>query len=175
MGTGAKLDLVTIRQIETDEVMTFHEFRLAGLKQCPEAFGSTYDEELQFSAAEVESRFLGSGDDFVLGAYEEWNLVGMVGLQRATRIKRRHGAFVWGMYVAPVARGKGIGDALLDELVARAKKIDGLLQLHLSVITKCQAARRLYVAHVFESYGVEPRAHNQDGDLLDIEHMIMLL
>lgn len=154
----------------------FHEFRLRALAACPEAFGSTVQEEALLSEAEIEARLVGGPDDFVLGAFDDADeLVGVVGLQRPRRLKRQHGAHIWGMFVEPGSRGKGVASALLRNLIAQAREVDGLLQLQLSVITTLPGAMRLYESHGFRSYGIEPRAHVQDGAFLDIEHMLLVL
>jgi GNAT superfamily N-acetyltransferase len=167
---------VTIRILESGDATAYQEFRLIALRACPEAFGSTFEEEVLMTESEIAARVRPTADQFVLGAFEPENrLIGVAGVIRPTRAKRRHGAQIWGMYVAAEARGRGAGNALLSNLIARTRQLDGLLQVHLSVITTCQSARRLYLVHGFEPYGIEPRAHMQDGELLDIEHMILRL
>ena len=167
---------MTIRQLRPDEAYTFHAFRLEGLRLCPQAFGATLEEESRFTEAEVEAQFFGGPDDFVLGAFKDGGeLVGVVGLQRQARLKRRHSAHVWGLFVAPGTRRTGVARALLDELIDRALTIEGLDQLDLGVVVGCDAARRLYLACGFNPYGVEPRAHKQDAKLLDMEHMTLWL
>ena len=167
---------MTIRILESGDATAYQAFRLDALRACPEAFGSTYEEEVQLTASEIEARVRPAADQFILGAFEpEERLIGVVGMIRPTRTKRRHGAQIWGMYVAAEARGRGVGNALLSDLIRRVRQLEGVLQVHLSVITSCQSARRLYVAHGFEPYGTEPRAHMQNGALLDIEHMILRL
>lgn len=59
------------------------------------------------------------------------------------------------MFVAPEVRGHGIGKQLLDEIVERAKHLEGLEQIILDVITVNTAARNLYLRAGFQPNGVE--------------------
>jgi ribosomal protein S18 acetylase RimI-like enzyme len=60
------------------------------------------------------------------------------------------------MYVAPRARGRGVGTALLSALIEHASGI--VEQLRLGVVDTNIAAIRLYQKHGFEIYGTEMRA-----------------
>jgi len=44
------------------------------------------------------------------------------------------------MYVLPERRGQGVGKALVQELIARTRQIDGLEQLLLAVVTTNRTA-----------------------------------
>jgi GNAT superfamily N-acetyltransferase len=108
----------------------------------------------------------------VLGAWLEpgGELVGLAACFRGAGTKSRHIATVGGMYVAPEARGLGIGARLLDAVIARAAAWTGVEQLQLSVVTGNAPARRLYVARGFQSYGVAPRAFLHHGRYSDVEY-----
>src|SRR5215213_7015563 len=115
-----------IRTLEPSDVELFYSFRLRGLKENPEAFGSTYAEESVISAEVMRSRFPCTGENFVLGAFGEENrLIGVAGFYRDTHLKLRHKGVIWGMYVAPEARGGGVGRALLSALIERVKSLPG--------------------------------------------------
>jgi ribosomal protein S18 acetylase RimI-like enzyme len=68
----------------------------------------------------------------------------MVGLQGRYRPKERHNATVVGMFVAPEAGGRGLGLALMHDLLARARALPGLTQLDLTVTEGNDTAQRLY-------------------------------
>jgi ribosomal protein S18 acetylase RimI-like enzyme len=67
---------------------------------------------------------------------------------------RGRDAFVDELYVVPVARGRGLGRALLHALEAEARAC-GVVQLHLEVEHRNEQARRLYVAEQFAATGRE--------------------
>lgn len=167
---------MNVRPLEPAEAELFNAFRLRGLKESPEAFGSTYEEEAAIPAEAARARFPHTEEEFVLGAFgEAGRLVGVAGFYRERHLKTRHKGFVWGMYVAPEARGRGVGRALLSALIERAKPLDGLEQINLDVVTVNAAARALYLSHGFRVYGLERMAMKQADRYFDIEHMTLHL
>ena len=109
------------------------------------------------------------------GAYAGDRLVALAGLARETRMKNRHKATVFGMYVDPGFAGRGIGRALLAHVIAEARRQPGLLQLGLTVTDGNAAAAALYEHAGFRSFGVEPRAIGIDGKYYGKNHMILFL
>lgn len=79
----------------------------------------------------------------------------------------RHKGSIWGVYVAPEGRGQGLGRALLDATLARARALPGLELILLGVVTENTAALALYRACGFVTYGVEPRALRVAGRAYD--------
>lgn len=165
-----------IRTLEPTEAELFHSFRLRGLKESPEAFGSTYAEESGMSPEEVRRRLPHTDENFVLGAFsEEGRLRGVAGFYRDTHLKLRHKGVIWGMYVAPEARGGGVGRALLSAVIARGQSLPGLERIILDVVTVNAAARGLYLSQGFQLYALEREAMKQDGKYYDLEHMALQL
>ena len=115
-------------------------------------------------------------NDVVFGYFLEerhrpHRLVGVMGLQRFPRNKRRHRAMVWGVYVDPVVRGKGVAGKLLKQVLNRAGTMEGLDHLVLSVSHRAEAALRLYAAHGFVEWGREVRAARTGETWMDEVHM----
>ena len=162
-----------VRKLTEDDLDAVWMLRLRALMDNPEAFGSTYEETLARGKAWMLQRLRGKEDEtFYLGAFEE-SLIGIVAYYREDGIKIRHKGFVVSMYVLPESRGLGAGRALMQELIARARQIEGLEQLHLAVVTTNQAAYRLYRSLGFEVYGTEPRALKLGKQYWD-EHLMVL-
>jgi hypothetical protein len=74
-----------IRNLMPEDVGVFWELRLEVLREFPEAFGSSYEEELHKMETSRRERYLESmifpqSIHFVVGAFEHDRLVGMVGL-----------------------------------------------------------------------------------------------
>ena len=90
-------------------------------------------------------------------------MLGAVVCQRQARLKQRHEAELVGMIIAPAARSKGIGKALLREFDTLVRKLPGLEQVVLSVTASNAAAVRLYEGAGFVRYGLQPRAVQVDG------------
>ncbi|HEX2061260.1 MAG TPA: GNAT family N-acetyltransferase [Thermoanaerobaculia bacterium] len=124
---------------------------------------------LAFSAAPETDRPFGQGQ-IIFGAFEP-SLVGFVGVFRDRHRKTAHKMHVWGMYVAPHARGRGLGAALLDAAIAHARTIDGVSSVTLSVTDAAPAARRLYERAGFRVWGTEPDALRAEGSSVAQHHM----
>ncbi len=166
-----------IRLITDADVAAYRALRLEALRTNPAAFGADY-EELQARPLEAEAARLRENappDHFILGAWDGDALSGMVGMRRNLGVKVRHKAMIWGVYVTPSARGRGVGRALMEAAIARARTIAGLEQLLLAVAAGNPAARALYLALGFVPYGQEPRALHLGDRYLDEEMMILRL
>lgn len=161
-----------IRVVTLDDFDSYWALRLRALKQEPESFGSSYEEAVQRPRADIEKMIVNSNGAFVLGAFAP-ELVGVVGMFRAPGAKEKHKGGIWGMYVAPEFRGQGLGRALMNEAIARARTIPEVEELRLSVVTTNETAYKLYRSLGFTEYGLEPRALKLDDKYLD-EYMMVL-
>jgi ribosomal protein S18 acetylase RimI-like enzyme len=163
-----------IRPITEADVEAYRAIRLRALAEEPESFGASADDYARESLTDVARRLRLSDDVFVLGAWVP-ELVGTVGFVRQSGLKRRHQAMIWGMYVAPEARGQGIGRALMTEALARAAALPGVEQVHLGVVTTNTAARTLYLSLGFTIYGTERHALKLGDRYVDEELMVLTL
>ncbi|HEX3378776.1 MAG TPA: GNAT family protein [Paraburkholderia sp.] len=172
-------DTLLIRQLGPADRDAYYQLRLRGLKAHPASFGQSYDEALAKGAAQHDATLQGSEAEgtFLLGAYSSADapLIGVLGLLCNKADKERHKANVVGMYVAHEAAGRGIGRALLSELLTRAARVEGLLQVQLTVSSRNDAARKLYESLGFREYGREVRALNVDGVFHDEDLMARFL
>jgi len=162
---------VEIRELGPDDAAAFWELRLRGFREDPTSFGYSFDEASREPVA-LERR---SPDDVVLGAFEAGRLGAIAGLERPLRRKRAHRAVLWGMNVAPELRGRGVARALAVELIARARRIDGVERINLTVMAHNDAAIRLYRSLGFEPWGREPGAMKLYGVQYDELSMALVL
>ena len=162
-----------IRHLTPADASAFQALRLKALQEAPTAFGSGYEEEKDFSPSVVESRLAAKSDCGVFGAFEDKKLLGFVALGRENRQKLSHKALIWGMYVSPDSRSKGIGQALLLEALSLARSVPDVLQVNLSVNADNVAAVRIYESLGFVTYGRESGAMLIDGELHDEFHMCL--
>ena len=144
------------------------------LQESPQAFGASYEESVVLLETEAASRLSPKDGGFVLGAFDN-DLLGIVGLARHPGIKVRHKATIWGVYVVPEARGRGIARLLLENLLNRCQTVDGLEDVVLSVVTTNASAKKLYQSLGFEIYGLEKRALKVAGKYNDEELMALHL
>ncbi len=166
-----------IRVLGENDALELLTLRLRALRDAPDSFLSTYETE----AAESESvtaerlrRTADAKDSGVLGAFDDGALVGMLGIVRETQRKAAHRAHLWGMYVAPEARKRGVGRALLDAAIARLRAA-GVEQLHLTVSTSAGSAQRLYRHVGFALVGTLREAMKDGERYVDEELMVLRL
>lgn len=163
---------MNIRVLTESDAQLYQEFRLRALKTNPEAFGSTYEREEKFSLETIKERLRSSEDKFVLGSFDEHDLLaGMVVFMRENGVKTAHKGSVYGLYVDPTLRGKGIGKSLLLELIKKAKKCSGLEQINLTVVSQNRTAKKLYKSLGFEIFCTERNALKYNGEYFDEDLM----
>jgi RimJ/RimL family protein N-acetyltransferase len=147
-----------IRLLVGADAAVYRNVRLEGLKQNPEAFGSSFEHENDKPLAWFEERIAQSE---IFGAFVDGELLGTAGYRVQDGPKRNHKGLLWGMYVRPAARNSGLGSRLVEAVVKHASGQVELLQL--TVVSENLAARRLYAGLGFVEYGREERALKQDG------------
>jgi ribosomal protein S18 acetylase RimI-like enzyme len=167
---------VNIRILTPEDAESYRALRLRALREHPESFGSSYEEESRRSAEVYAERLKPSDDRFTLGAFDEsGTLVGMVVFAREQMNKMRHKAKLFAMYVAPEARNRGVGRRLLGEILRRAGNLEGLEQIQLTVVSGNEAAKRLYRSAGFDTFAVERQALKMGDRYLDEEWMVCFL
>ncbi len=167
---------MTVRRLAAADAEAVRALRLRGLRESPGAFGSTYEEEADRPLQVIVDGLEGRTGSAVFGAFDEdGTLLGIGGVHRESKRKARHRAGIFGMYVVPEARGRGLGRALLGALVEHARGMEGVDRLELGVEATNAAARGLYHAFGFVTYGVQPDAYRADGRSWDAELMTMAL
>ena len=161
-----------IRRLDVEDASVLVALRQEALETEPLAFAASLTDDFALMIESVRS-FLGAPDtQAVYGAFEGSHLVGMIGLFKATKLKQRHKAMIWGMYVQPRHRRGGLGRALLNGAIeqARAWSVD---QLQLSVTEPGTAAKHLYEAAGFRIWGTEPRALYWNGQYVTEHHLTL--
>jgi RimJ/RimL family protein N-acetyltransferase len=164
-----------MRRLVPADAAAYRTLRLRALREHPDAFTSSYEEESAKPLAATEERLAPDADCPMWGAFVDGSLVGAVGLLHEARVKNRHKATVVAMYVMPEHGGRGAGAALLARLIDEARHEPGLEQLVLTVTDTNATARTLYEKAGFRSFGVEPRAIRVGDRYLDKNHMILFL
>jgi ribosomal protein S18 acetylase RimI-like enzyme len=157
-----------LRILQADDAHLFRALRLAGLRESPAAFGASLEDEVAMSAEQVAARITPTERSWVLGAFADPSaLVGCIGWYRDKGAKVAHKSHIWGMYVAPDWRRRGIAQALVAEVIARAGQAPGVIQIELFVSLENTRAARLYEAAGFERVAVLPRSLFTDGRYID--------
>jgi ribosomal protein S18 acetylase RimI-like enzyme len=165
-----------LRLLTPDDAEAWWRLRLEMLRNDPESFADSAEEH-ETTTVEAARQRLAAGDpveNFVVGAFEDVNLVGTAGFFRRENDKERHKGHVWGVYVSPSQRGKGVGKALMLEITSRARELQGLEQITL-VASAHLPAQKLYESVGFESYGLERRSLKIGTEYVDDVLMVLWL
>ena len=162
-----------IRRLHPEDADSLVALRREALAAHPLAFLASTEDDRGLSPDLVRDSLADVDGQAVFGHFEGASLAGMVGVIRASRVKIRHKAHLWGMYVAPQARNKGAGRALLEAAIDHARGWPGVDQLHLGVTDVAVAAKRLYEAAGFRIWGREPRALQWQGRFVDEFHLVL--
>lgn len=163
---------MTIRLLQPDDVAAFQAIRLRGLQEIPGAFAASYEEETDLPLTKVAERLGPLSDRAVFGAWEGETLAGVTGLERENLRKLAHKALIWGVYVAPEFRGRGLGRDLMQAALQHAFAWPGLRQVNLGVHAANEPARRLYESLGFEPFGLERDCLVVNGVPQDELHMV---
>jgi RimJ/RimL family protein N-acetyltransferase len=153
---------IYIRQLTPGDAALYRGIRLEGLKENPEAFGSTFEAEITKPLAWFFDRLSSS---VVFGAISDAKILGVAGFAVRDGEKEAHKGLLWGMYVRPDARGAGVAGRLVEAITAYARPCVELIQL--SVVVGNEQARRLYSRLGFAEYGIEKNSLKFRGRYFD--------
>jgi ribosomal protein S18 acetylase RimI-like enzyme len=163
---------IEIRALRSEDAPQWRRLRLEALRTHPTAFAMSYEEAAREDVAAFASRMPPpEGPDALFGAFHQGILAGSAGLHVYPALKQRHKGRLWGVYVDPSLRRRGVGDALVRTVIAHARTRVAILQL--TVLLDNAAARTLYHKLGFVPYGIERRALRHDGKDYDDELMAM--
>jgi ribosomal protein S18 acetylase RimI-like enzyme len=165
---------MNLRLLTASDAESWWHLRLEALRNDSPSFADSAEEHAATTLDMARER-LANGDpaeNFVLGLFEDGKLTATAGFYRYTHLKERHKGHIWGVYVRPESRGKGVARALMREIIRRAQTMNGLEQI-LLVASAHLPARKLYETLGFQSYGVEPRSLKIGAEYIDDVLMIL--
>lgn len=74
--------MITLRQLTKEDAPSYRRVRLLGLKECPAAFSSSYAKEETMSVDDFARRLEPTPVHWVVGAFQDSELVGVIGFMR---------------------------------------------------------------------------------------------
>lgn len=111
---------IRIRQLNEDDWLAFSQIRLTALKTDPQVFGSNYAREAQFSEADWRDR-LNKNDSAIFMVFDDETPIGMTGVSIDRNDPNGKIALLWGSWLAPEYRGKGLSDLIYQSRINWAK------------------------------------------------------
>jgi GNAT superfamily N-acetyltransferase len=162
---------LSVRRLTEEDAPVFRAMRREGFALHPREFRYAPEDEDDVPLASTNEVLR---DDFVVGGFADGELAGLVGLRRFKGVKIAHKGLLFGMYVREPARGSGLADMLMKEILDGAR---GELEfIFLTLAGGNERARRFYERWGFRSCGVDPQAIKFGaGDYLDEELMQLKL
>jgi L-amino acid N-acyltransferase YncA len=140
-----------------------------------EAVAAIYNHGIAERQATFETRprrpnevtgWLEEGRPFIVAADEDGTILGFARVSAYSTRRAYAGVGEHAVYVAPEARGRGVGVKLLHALAAASEQA-GYYKLTSRVFTTNQASLRLHRAAGFTEVGVQRRHGRLDGDWKD--------
>ncbi len=162
-----------IRRLTNLDAESYRQLRHEALEREPQAFTESAAEHQAMTLEKIRDRLVTVDDSFVLGAFIDRQLIGMAGFFRQRGEKIRHRGGIWGVYVSEECRGRGVGRALLAELIGLLQLLPGIEQVTLAVSRQNAGARTLYESLGFEVYGCEKGALKIGDEYVDEELMVL--
>jgi cyclohexyl-isocyanide hydratase len=162
-----------IVELTEADAAAYKTFFLSGLTQHGDCFRISPRDE---AGEPFPTR--GQPDSFTLASIsdaDEW--MGVVSFEREglTREKLRHKGLLFRMYVSHKHGGKGVGQYLVEEVIARTKRLPNLEQINLTVVASNQRAKSLYTRLGFVTFSLEKNAIKFENQYLDEEQMVLRL
>jgi RimJ/RimL family protein N-acetyltransferase len=163
---------LNFRLLVDDDARIYRDLRLEALKESPESFAATYEEDAVKTDADFVLRL---NNDFAVGCFHGETLVGSADffVPDGHRTKLAHKGTIAGYFVRPKYRGTKAASGLMAEILDNVP--DTVNQLHLSVMANSPRALAFYKKMEFNAWGTEPKGSVHDGDYLDEIHMVRML
>lgn len=159
-----------ITELDENYNKKYNDFWRLGITQYSEFFRIHPNDHSNNS---IPTKF--TNDSFTLGAINNDKLIGIVSFERDEKIKFSHRALVFRMFVDPKHAGKGVGRALLNNLIDKAHTASDLRYIYLTVLATNTRAIHLYHSLHFKEFSRELGAVKIGGNYVDELQMALQL
>ena len=111
---------ISIRQINENDWRIFREIRLKALQTDPKVFGSNYEREVNKSKRDWQE-WIGEKGGAIFFIYDEETPIGMTGIYTPRDTVEKSKAVLWGSWLEPEYRRKGLSDLMYKARIDWAK------------------------------------------------------
>lgn len=140
--------MLQIKKLPAERWGEFKALRLEALQNVPLAFGSSYEEEINFNDKIWKERIKNT-----LFATLNDNPVGMIVFLINPKKKLNHIAEIFGVYVKEKHRDKKIGRQLIESAINLIRQNKSIKKIKLTVTSVQDPAIKLYASFGFETVG----------------------
>ena len=154
--------MLQIEKLPVERWKEFKALRLEALKGDPLAFGSSYEEEMNFSDKIWKERI----NNTIFATFKD-EPVGMIGFLINQKIKLTHIAEIFGVYVKEGFRNKNVGKQLVEGAINSIRENKSVIKIKLTVTSVQSSAIRLYSSFGFEIVGRLTRELKYEGKFYD--------
>lgn len=168
---------IQIRKLISNDADMFFDLRLESLKNSITSYLSTYEEEKELGKEHYIKNVLSHAEqnNVIFGAFSESKMIGCIGIYPATQIKMLHRSLIWGIYVKPEYRHRGIARSLMMEAISHARNKIKCSTIELCVVEQNIAAKNLFESCGFQAWGIEPMALRIDDKFYNEIHMKLII
>ena len=140
---------ISVKRLRENDWQELRSMRLKALESDPSVFGSHYEKESALTEAEWRSWLQTDNDAATFVLYEDDVPVGMtgIGVDREDPTKKR--AVLWGSWLEPRVRGKGLSNIMYAERIAWAKQHPTIETIVVSHRASNTASKRAILKHGF--------------------------
>ena len=154
--------MITIQSLPESRWQEYRDLRLEALSCDFVAFGSSYEEENNFSEEEWKRRVKNA-----LFAVSNNKPIGVIVCIQEEKSRTKHVANIYSVYVSPQFREQGVGKQLMSAILNKINKNQTIVKVKLMVNPLQKAAVHLYQSHGFEIVGTLRKEMYVNGKFYD--------
>ncbi|MEB0056584.1 GNAT family N-acetyltransferase [Variovorax sp. LG9.2] len=164
-----------VRQLTSSDAEAFSSLRRIITADDPLPMGLTLAEEMTRPMQGFRDQLGFPAPNAAFGAFVEGELRGCAAISWTSKFaSSMHKVVLWGTFVHPAHRGKGLGRSVVSTALDHARSHD-VHRVNLTVFVPNIAATSLYQSLGFKPYGIEPDAVCIGSVFYDGQHMSLRL
>lgn len=147
---------ITISKLSIEEWSKYKALRLEALKNEPASFASSYNDNIKSPDKKWKKQLQKSheGHESVMFFAKDGDkLIGMIGAFWEEKQKTQHLGNIFGVYVNPKYRGKGVGKQLMTTILNYLYDMPQIEKIKLGVMTNQIPALKMYEKFGFKYVG----------------------